>query len=303
MELRHLRYFVGVARAGGFAKAATALRIAQPALSRQVQDLERELGTRLFERDLHGVTLTRAGKRFLADAQALLADAQRAASRVKSRTSSDESLTIAYGELVAYWRAISDIFQGFRRLRPAVELHAVQMGRPEVLTALRADRVDAAVFPVTTWPPRGVDGLRLFSIPHGGVMISADHPLAKKERLHVKELVALPWLHLRPELTWGGYPVIRSFLRKHGCPATNRKLRAPSFGFVPQVAAGDGWALCDEALGKSISAMTTAVVYRPLIEGFVPVWVALLWRRGEHNENVADLIKVARHVSDRTAQA
>lgn len=294
MELRHLRYFVGVAKAGSFAKAAKTLRIAQPALSRQVQDLERELGAQLFERQLHGVTLTRTGKRFLSDAEMLLAGAERAAARVKSRAGSGQSLTIAYGELVAYWRAISEIFHGFRRVRQTVDLHAVEMGRPDAVSALRAERIDAAVFAVSTWPPRGVEGLRLFALPHTGILVSSDHPLAQKERVHVAELDALPWLHLRPESTWGVYEAIQAFLRKHGCKATNKKQRAASFAFVPQVAAGEGWALADEPLARLVTGMTKGIVYRPLIEGFVPIWVAILWRRGEHNANVADLIKVAR---------
>lgn len=68
MELRHLRYFAAVADALNFTKAAIKLRLAQPALSRQVSDLENELGVDLLKRTSHGVTLTAEGKLFLEDA-------------------------------------------------------------------------------------------------------------------------------------------------------------------------------------------------------------------------------------------
>ena len=72
MELRHRRYFVAVGEALNFTKAATRMRVAQPALSRQVSDLEDELGVDLLKRTSHGVVLTAEGKQFLEDAWGIL---------------------------------------------------------------------------------------------------------------------------------------------------------------------------------------------------------------------------------------
>lgn len=68
MELRHLRYFISVAEGGGFVRASAALRIAQPALSRQIHDLEEELDVLLFERSRRGASLTVAGECFFISA-------------------------------------------------------------------------------------------------------------------------------------------------------------------------------------------------------------------------------------------
>ena len=84
MELRHIRYFVAVAEALNFTKAATRLRVAQPALSRQVADLEDELGVDLLKRTSHGVVLTAEGKLFLEEARAILKRADESITKVRA---------------------------------------------------------------------------------------------------------------------------------------------------------------------------------------------------------------------------
>src|ERR1700746_2475278 len=90
MELRHLRYFVAVGEEQHFGRASRRLRVAQPALSRQIQDLEKEIGFKLFERLPRGVKLNPAGKLFLEDARRIIQqvnDAAGGAARVAHRCS------------------------------------------------------------------------------------------------------------------------------------------------------------------------------------------------------------------------
>jgi len=86
MELRHLRYFVAVAEALNFTKAATRLHVAQPALSRQVSDLEDELGVDLLKRTSHCVLLTEEGKLFLDEARGILKRADESVTKVRALT-------------------------------------------------------------------------------------------------------------------------------------------------------------------------------------------------------------------------
>src|SRR5258707_13166332 len=93
MELRHLRYFLAVGEALNFRKAGAKLRLAQPALSRQVQDLEEEIGVDLFRRSPRGVTLTAEGELLLEEAEVLLRQAESTVARVQALARGE------YGEL------------------------------------------------------------------------------------------------------------------------------------------------------------------------------------------------------------
>src|SRR5580658_4530817 len=84
MELRHLRYYVAVAEELNFTKAAARLRLAQPALSRQVADLEDELGVDLLSRTSHGVRLTEEGKLFLTEARVVLGQVDESVRKVRA---------------------------------------------------------------------------------------------------------------------------------------------------------------------------------------------------------------------------
>src|SRR5689334_21597479 len=96
MELRHLRYFVAVAEEENVSRAALKLHLSQPALSRQIRDLEDEIGFPLFERSAKSVALTAAGKLFLTEAKAVLQRAQEALAAVRSLASGKTELHVGY---------------------------------------------------------------------------------------------------------------------------------------------------------------------------------------------------------------
>src|SRR4029077_20018972 len=96
MELRHLRYFVAVGDEEHYNRAAQRLRVAQPALSRQIQDLEEEIGFKLFDRLPRGVKISAAGKCLLEDARSILQQISDATARAK-RVASGQSGTLRVG--------------------------------------------------------------------------------------------------------------------------------------------------------------------------------------------------------------
>ena len=123
MELRHLRYFMAVGEEQHYGRAARRLRVAQPALSRQIQDLEDELGFKLFDRLPRGVKLSAAGKLFLEDARRILQEvneAGRRAARVARGLSG--TLRVGFTENASWRGVVPDSFRRFREQQPDAEL-------------------------------------------------------------------------------------------------------------------------------------------------------------------------------------
>src|SRR5919108_1111767 len=115
MELRHLRYFIAVAEEHSFSGAANRLRVAQPALSKQIRDLEIELGTVLFERGPRGVHLTASGRAFLVEARHTLDNASRAVASARGAAAGrDSPLRFASGSVATYGRDIERLLASFR---------------------------------------------------------------------------------------------------------------------------------------------------------------------------------------------
>lgn len=297
VELRHLRYFVAVADAGSVVQAARALNVAQPALSRQIQALERLVGVTLLERLPHGVRLTRAGRAFLADARRTLAAAQRAVTRARDGSAvASDRLRIAYAELLAHWRSVADVLHRFRIAYPMVELRAAQMTGPQMPAALREGRVDLAIVGVAKWPPRGLDGIRLIDATQTGALLPANHPIATAERIRIADLASLTWYHLPSEATLGCYEAAQAALRQRGLRAKHRTARAGSFAGLPQIAAGNAFAFADPTLGNLVSTSSSGIVYRPFTDAPVTIWLALLWKKGQRAKAALDFIDTARKV-------
>jgi DNA-binding transcriptional LysR family regulator len=143
MELRQLRYFVAVAEELNFTKAAQKLRVAQPALSRQIRQLEEEMGVELFERGRTGARLTKGGRAFLPEARAVLNQTAKAV-RAAQTSSEAEALTLNVGYAWGLFHslvptAISRFHDGHRD----VAINLFDMTAPQQSAALLEGRLDA----------------------------------------------------------------------------------------------------------------------------------------------------------------
>src|SRR5579864_4494740 len=144
MELRHLRYFVVVGEEQHYGRAASRLRVAQPALSRQIQDLEEEVGFKLFERLPRGVKLSAAGKLFLEDARRILQEVSEAAVRAgRVARGLSGTLRVGFTENASWRGVVPESFRRFRELQPDAELELQPSASLEQLEAVRSDRLDA----------------------------------------------------------------------------------------------------------------------------------------------------------------
>ncbi len=143
MELRQLRYFVAVAEALSFTKAAQKVHVVQPALSRQIRQLEDELGVRLLERNRRHTQLTEAGRVFLAEACALLEQSERAiqAAQKTGRTAQGQ-LNIGY-VWGLFHSAVPVIIARFRQLLPDISVNLFDLTATEQAEALVEGKLDA----------------------------------------------------------------------------------------------------------------------------------------------------------------
>src|ERR1700694_2609790 len=188
MELRQLRYFMAVGEEQHYGRAARRLRVAQPALSRQIQDLEEEIGFELFERLPRGVKLSAAGKLFLEDVRRLLQEVNEAVVRA-GRVASGRSGTLRVGFTEnASWRGVvPDSFRRFRELQPDAELELQPAGSLEQLEAVRSGRLDAGfVFNMPKTDPE----LELLPVAVQHIELAAlkGHPLTQLKKLRLRDL-------------------------------------------------------------------------------------------------------------------
>src|SRR5258706_10808438 len=143
MELRDLRYFVVIGEEQHYGRAAHRLHIAQPALSRQIQNLEEEIGFKLFDRLARGVKISAAGRLFMEDARRILQQVNEATARAK-RVALGQSGTLRVGFTEnASWRGVvPDSFRLFRQRQPDAELQLNPLTSIEQVEAVRSGRLD-----------------------------------------------------------------------------------------------------------------------------------------------------------------
>src|SRR5712672_9437 len=197
MELRHLRYFVAVAEALNFTKASARLRVAQPALSRQMTDLEDELGVDLMKRSPRGVTLTPEGKLFLDEVRELLKRADESVEKVRALARGE------YGELhVGYAPSptveiLPPALAAFQKAVPRVKVLLHDLSSDELIAGLQNGTLELAIMV----PPAGdqtagiqFEVLRTYSLC---VAMTAMHPFARMKSIPLEKLAAEPLVTLR----------------------------------------------------------------------------------------------------------
>jgi len=188
MELRHVRYFATVAELLNFTKAAVKLRVAQPALSRQIHDLEEELGVSLLERNSRSVRLTDAGKAFLTDARELLRRVDAAMQTARAFATGERGeIQIGYAPSLTV-EVLPQALRAFEKQCPHVRVSLHDLSAQEMLQSLRDGRLDAALTVASSAKHmRGLAfvKLRAYSVC---VAVSRAHRLARTKRVQLTAL-------------------------------------------------------------------------------------------------------------------
>lgn len=250
MELRHLRYFVSVAEALSFTKAAEKLHTAQPSLTRQIRNLEEELGVRLLHRTKQKVTLTDEGRSFLADARRLLALAAETVESVR-RLHSGEVRTLNVGYVSnLYYELIPRTLASFHQTFPTISVNLFDLSCGEQFRALQDGKLDLGF--VGLHEPIARRGLEFRTIASYKTVVALpkDNPLASKAKVELKTLAPMFFIGMSET----SYPGYRDWLVK----ACRRAAFTPKVlqdvdlerKMIHAVAAGLGVAIVPEQLKK-----------------------------------------------------
>jgi DNA-binding transcriptional LysR family regulator len=275
MELRHLRYFVAVAEEEHLGRAARRLHVSPPPLSKQIRQLEEELGAALFARVGRGLKLTEAGRVFLERARAVLSEVARSVAAVQATSRGDRGhLTVGFTETGPHAEIVPAATAELRRRHAGVAIELVPMNWPDEIPALLARRIDAALCNGVPDEP-GLDSVRLLR-ERIVLALPRDHPLARNRTVSVRAIRDEPFIWLpRSALSDAFRRSIAEFAARGA--SVNVVVEARSTATrVGMVAAGMGLTF---VLESTRTLLPPNVVLRPVSDLPLTVDSVLAWRR------------------------
>ncbi|MBC8639574.1 LysR family transcriptional regulator [Caballeronia sp. EK] len=247
MELRHLRYFIAVAELRSVRAASEHLHVTQPAISRQIQDLEEAIGATLFERTPRGLKLTPAGIAYLSEARDILARVD-AANRLAHRIASGVQghLRVGFVENASWSGLVSSALSAFQQSASDVALELQPMNTPEQLDAIAAERLDGGFCYRFGALPEGFASVPL--LEQGVVLAVPDAcPLGKNGPVKAGELIGLPFIAFPRHVYAAYYDRLVSACAERGLTLDIRQEASTETAILSLVAAGVGAALVNAA--------------------------------------------------------
>ena len=271
MELRQLRHFAAVAAHGNFSRAAKQLHLTQPALSRQVKNLENELGLALLKREANSVSLTPAGQDFYADAVDLLKRLDKAVARIQSQNSAK---VLRVGYVPAYTIGLMpDVVKRFQAMHGNVLLELLDLSPRELSMKAAAGQLDVVVLadeykpflPTLRWTE-----LRQIA---RGVVMPKNHPFARLAQVPPKRLKDQPLWVLKRSYCPVYADRVRALLEPYGVTPLVSNTTADSLAtLLVAIEAHKGLALFSEA---AKNMLPPTLVYRPIYPPLVPAVIVV----------------------------
>jgi DNA-binding transcriptional LysR family regulator len=301
MELRHLRYFVAVGEEQHYGRAAERLHVAQPALSRQIQDLESEIGFQLFDRLPRGVRLSAAGKTFLEEARLILQHVNEAtihAGRVARGLAG--TLRVGFTESASWHGVVPDSFRQFRQGQPAAELQLSPLSSLDQVQAVRSGRLDAGyVFNM----PKADPELDQVQVASQRLVLAAPkgNPLTKLKSLRLRDLTDADFVWFPRRQSPAYYDRLMQACSRGG-------LKAPR---IVQEAADQATLLSLVACRLGVAFVSDAtrwrcpkdVALRPVVDMHLPISFSLIWRKDNASPLLARFVAQVRQLPEVRALA
>ncbi|MEP6996623.1 MAG: LysR family transcriptional regulator [Betaproteobacteria bacterium] len=297
LDLRRLRYFVAVAELLHFGRAAARLHMSQPPLSRQIQQLEREIGAMLFRRSKRRVELTDAGAYLLDHARRMLAEAETLAARTR-RVESGETgrLTLGFISTVDY-SILPGMLGAYRAAYPGVTLELRELTSDVQLRELHEGRIDAGML-LAPVDDSALAVLPLLREPLVAAL-PADDPLARsRNALSLAALAGRPFVIFPRSAAPGLHDAIIEFCRQSGFTPRVAQEAIQMQTIVSLVSAGLGVALVPASLRDM---RRRGVAYRRLREDSPLLTILLAWRAANRSACLAQFVATARAAVGGTA--
>jgi DNA-binding transcriptional LysR family regulator len=274
MELRHLRYFVAVAKEQNVSRAALKLHVSQPALSRQIRDLEDEIGFLLLERSAKSVRLTAAGRTFLIESQAVLRRAVGAVEAARAVASGlSEELNVGYAPMPTV-KFLPPAVRSFRKQYAGVRVKLHDLSPAEMMTGLHEGDLQLAFL---VRPTRAMlRGLRFeeFGRDQMRLAVGRNHALAKLRSISVRQLKN----HALVTYTRKDYPEYHAYL---GALFGGAKAHPPileehgdGVGLVTALETGSGVAVLPQSLEFTTGSRIKLI---PIVPAPAPLVVGVAW--------------------------
>ncbi|OZI77998.1 LysR family transcriptional regulator [Bordetella genomosp. 12] len=296
MELRHLRYFQTVAREGSFTRAAAALHIAQPPLSRQIRQLEEELGVTLIERGSRGLKLTEAGRFLLEQSLQLTARLDEIVAGTR-RLGAQSARWFSIGFVPStLYGVVPELIRYLRQADAQVEVGLSEMTTLPQIEALKSGRIDLGIGRISFDDP-AIERRVLMEEPLVAALHPA-HPLAGRQRLSIAELAAEPFVlyPARPRPNYADH--VLGLFRAAGHQPTVIQEANELQTALGLVVAGLGLTLVPAGVQRS---NRRDIVWLPVDAPAFSSPVILSWRRGDSSPFLAQAIAAAESLARQAA--
>jgi DNA-binding transcriptional LysR family regulator len=265
VELRHLRYFVAVAEAENVLRASTQkLHVSQPAVSRQIRDLEDELGVQLFERTGKALNLTEAGRLFLKEARAVLARTDEAVANVRAFAQLGETeLNVGYSPLPGA-QIVPAVLRAFQQALPTVHVRLHDWSNEQIAVGLRDGRLKVALV-ARPLKGGGFGGFRFEELLREQIRLAVppNHPFAQRRSVSLAEAAQEPFIGLMRD----EYPDYHGYLATLFASVKNKPRVIEEHdgmtSVVSSVEAGTGVAVAVDALGYTFGNRVRLVRLTP----------------------------------------
>jgi DNA-binding transcriptional LysR family regulator len=298
MELRHLRYFVTTAQLEHFGRAAARLSIVQPALSKQIRELEEEIGTPLFERLPRGVKLTAAGRAFLEEAERVLQDVDAASQRARDVAQGKiGGLRVGFVDTAIYHSIVPRVFHEFRQRWPAVDLELIQQPSAAQGELLRAGSLDVGfVFHhPANLPPLAAQFITVDPIQ---LAVPTAHGLARRRQVRLNELKNEPFVWIPRALSPNFHDAIFAACARHGFTPHVVQEGNTDLTLLSLVAAGAGLTFCVASAKARKPADVTLLKVTDLK---LTVRLDAIWRTDNPNPALPHFLALVRSIAPRAA--